>query len=368
MINGTNNNYEISLQFSKPSSDNDSEEGKASSFVYSLECSSIFSGINTINSYVSKEINLSHCKAVIFSEDLAKSGLSKEVHSLINDVQLRPDSYLIISKCPSKDFIEYTEPDLESSVSQYYELIQKANEYIGYTDYMTIGKFYNILYSDSSDAYAILGGINYGNSDNSSTNKSNYEKDTSVKAGEIDFGDAPTTEISGLAIFKKDILVGELTAIETISHLMVTNGFKSTTLSIENPLISNSIIDLYIYKDKSPKKKVYFVNGAPYITIDCKFNARLLSVDDNSYINSEEFLNQVGKSASKYLKTNILQYLYKTSKIFNTDTAGLGRKAIGHFTTVSDWENYNWLNNYKNSFFKVNVDTNVRSGMILKEK
>ena len=36
------------------------------------EADSIYSGLNLINSYIGKEINLSHCNVVVFSEELAK--------------------------------------------------------------------------------------------------------------------------------------------------------------------------------------------------------------------------------------------------------------------------------------------------------
>lgn len=37
-----------------------------------IECNSIDSGINLLNSFISKRINLAHCKAFVFSETLAK--------------------------------------------------------------------------------------------------------------------------------------------------------------------------------------------------------------------------------------------------------------------------------------------------------
>lgn len=42
-----------------------------------------------------------------------------------------------------------------------------------------------------------------------------------------------------------------------------------------------------------------------------------------------------------------------------------GKNAVTQFLTIPEWENYNWLDNYKNSFFKVNVDSSVKSGFIL---
>ena len=53
------------------------------------------------------------------------------------------------------------------------------------------------------------------------------------------------------------------------------------------------------------------------------------------------------------------------SKEFNSDITGIGKYALRNFTTTSQFEEYNWKDNYKNSFFEVTVDTNVKSGFLI---
>ena len=66
-----------------------------------------------------------------------------------------------------------------------------------------------------------------------------------------------------------------------------------------------------------------------------------------------------------YLKDNISRYLYKTTLDFNSDVCCFGNYAICRFKTQDDLNNYNWKDNYKNSFFKVNVSSSVKSGQLL---
>lgn len=42
-----------------------------------------------------------------------------------------------------------------------------------------------------------------------------------------------------------------------------------------------------------------------------------------------------------------------------------GKHVISNFLTLDEWNNYDWLNNYQNSFFNVNVEVNVTSGYLL---
>lgn len=66
----------ISAQFSKSSSispaSGTSSEDASNIVLVSGEADSIFSALNLLNSYIGKEINLSHCALFIFSEEFAK--------------------------------------------------------------------------------------------------------------------------------------------------------------------------------------------------------------------------------------------------------------------------------------------------------
>lgn len=73
---GEKSKLKISAQFSKtavfePGSGSSSEDSNNMVLV-SGEADSIFSGLNLLNSYIGKELNLSHCSVIIFSEEFAK--------------------------------------------------------------------------------------------------------------------------------------------------------------------------------------------------------------------------------------------------------------------------------------------------------
>lgn len=66
----------ISAQFSKSTSfsptTGSSGEDASNIILVSGEADSIFSALNLLNSYIGKELNLSHCSLFIFSEEFAK--------------------------------------------------------------------------------------------------------------------------------------------------------------------------------------------------------------------------------------------------------------------------------------------------------
>ena len=73
----------VTFQFTTPSANSESGSGgSAPSVIDSVEANSIDAAINLMNTVVSKEISLSHCKIIVFSEELASQGISKEIYSL----------------------------------------------------------------------------------------------------------------------------------------------------------------------------------------------------------------------------------------------------------------------------------------------
>lgn len=72
---GENSKMKISAQFTNSDSfspSSSSSDEASSIFLVSGESNSIYSCLNLINTYIGKEINLSHCSVVIVSEAFAK--------------------------------------------------------------------------------------------------------------------------------------------------------------------------------------------------------------------------------------------------------------------------------------------------------
>lgn len=364
---GKNNNLELTVQLTFPNSaDSSSSSGEAApTIINSVECSSINSGISLLNSYVSKEINLSHCKVLIFSEAIASRGIESEIYTLSNQVEIRPDCNIIISKSSAKQYITNSKPELENLVVKYYELTPYSNEYTGHITNATISNFFNALSSNYGDPVAILGNGNKL-STTPSTTHIDPEQEFNIVAGESPLVEYERkSENLGLAVFKQSKLVGELTAFENLLHLILTNQFESSVISIENPYKEDSAIDIALYFHKNTKINAKLVNGSPYVKSTIYLNARLLSVDKSSESLTPEKIKNLEVLINSYLENAFLDYQYKTAKVFEADIDNVGKNLIKNFKNDKEWSNYNWPSNYKNTFFAVDVKTNIKSSFLL---
>ena len=364
---GKNNNLELTVQLTFPNSaDSSSSSGEAApTIINSVECSSINSGISLLNSYVSKEINLSHCKVLIFSEAIASRGIGSEIYTLSNQVEIRPDCNVIISKSSAKQYITNSKPELENLVVKYYELTPYSNEYTGHITNATMSNFFNALSANYGDPVAIL-----GNGNKLSITPSNVtvnpEQEFNIVAGENPLVEYERkSENLGLAVFKQAKLVGELTAFENLLHLILTNQFESSVISIDNPYKENSAIDIALYFHENTKINAKLVNGSPYVKSTIYLNARLLSVDKISESLTPEKIEELELLINSYLENAFLDYQYKTAKVFEADIDNVGKNLIKNFKNDNEWNNYNWPSNYKNTFFDVDVKTNIKSSFLL---
>ena len=367
---GKSDKFKLSLQFAILSgsdetagSSSSSSSSSEASTVLSVECSSIDSGINLINSYISKRINLSHCKAIIFSEELSSEGLTDVVYTLISNIEIRPQCHVLISRCDASDFLENSSPIFESNPANYYERIFNSAEYSGYVADISLYDFYNSILSTTSQGAAILCGINSEDTEAKTPNGS-HSLDGNYKADEVPVHSKNNVEIIGTAVFFEDRLVGELDNIETMCHLLITNELESATVTVPNPYSFDSNLSVYISLNKNTKNRVSFVNGYPFIECDVDVIGDVLSMEPSLDLNDANTINILNSYVSTYLEDILSAYLYKTSKEFKSDIDDFGKYALTHYTTWSEWIDSDWLNNYQNAFFKVTVKCNIQDGYL----
>lgn len=348
-----------------------SESEKESPYtVYSVECASIDTGISLLNTYINKHINLSHCKIIVISEDLAKDGIRSIVYNFVNKIEIRPDCNIIISQTPGNEFDEKNKPSLEDVLTQYFEISSNTDDNdTDYTKIVTLNEFYSSLEDPLKQPYAALGIINNADSQVEDSNNNDIQIDKSV--GSITSKkDKYLVELIGISVFNDDKMVGKLSSMETVCHLALIDNLKQSTISIPSPFEPNDKINLFISVTRKPKIKVYInkYSPTPFVKIDLKIIGRLVSFNNTEKAIDQDIIHQMESKASEYLTKELYDYLYKTSKEFKSDISGIGTSASINFKTIQDLKNYNWLKSYENCAFQVNVSTSIKSGYFLTNK
>ena len=364
LINGEKEKFNISFQFTPNSSHSETGSSKKTDLVVnSVEASSIDSAINLMNAYMAKELSLSHCRLIIFSEEVAYNGISNEIYTLTNDAQIRPSTNIIVSKNEANEYLKNSQSPLENLITKNYEIFPNSSKYTGFVYDATLGDFLNHLVSNTSEPVAILGGLNTNLKDFSD----NSTQVNNIKSTNTSFVGENKTENLGIAVFKDDKLVGELTALETLCLSIIQSKVYSFLIQVPDSDTPIEKIDIMLYPKRKININVKIVNGSPYITVEPHFIGRIYSMKENSKYLDDTILKNLSKQVCKYLEKMLTNYLYKTSLEFKADINDLGKYCAKNFLTIKQFEKYNWKKNYENSIFKVTANVSIKSGFLVTE-
>ena len=402
-VNEGEQNLQVTFEFMDTSAFSSEQSGDSKgAIIDTITSTSINSAINLLNAYIGKEVNLSHCKVVVFSDKLAEKGISSEVSELMNNIQVRPSTNIIICKGNALEYIQNSTSQLEKILTKYYDIFPNSSEYTGYTSNIMIGEFYNYLTTKECGNLAILGGLNPtispsnssgnpsngssggsssgsskssegGSSEKSSENSSKENSESTEKPdnnnnlSQVVSGSAPIlgergTENIGLAVLKDGIYRGDLTAIDTLCHTLIKGEVNSFLLTINNTEIYKNYIDVSLYENNPPKITVNISENEPVINIKIKLVGRISNLKDGINYSDESTnldLNEISDAVNRSLEGYIYDYLKKTSSEFKCDIDYFYNYAKRNFKTISDWRNYDWGSKYEKSKFNVSVESQV---------
>lgn len=402
-VNEGEQNLQVTFEFMDTSAFSSEQSGDSKgAIIDTVTSTSINSAINLLNAYIGKEVNLSHCKVVVFSDKLAEKGISFEVSELMNNIQVRPSTNIIICKGNALEYIQNSTSQLEKILTKYYDIFPNSSEYTGYTSNIMIGEFYNYLTTKECGNLAILGGLNPtispsnssgnpsngssggsssgsnkssegGSSEKSSENSSKENSESTEKPdnnnnlSQVVSGSAPIlgergTENIGLAVLKDGIYRGDLTAIDTLCHTLIKGEVNSFLLTINNTEIYKNYIDVSLYENNPPKITVNISENEPVINIKIKLVGRISNLKDGINYSDESTnldLNEISDAVNRSLEGYVYDYLKKTSSEFKCDIDYFYNYAKRNFKTIYDWRNYDWGSKYEKSKFNVSVESQV---------
>ena len=395
----------ISTQFINVSSSSSGASSDSSQIVLtSCEANSMFSGLNLLNSYIGKEINLAHCSVVVFSEEIAKEGISSEIYSLINNEEIRSSANIVVTNCKAYDYINNSKPNLENLTSKYFDTFDITSKLTGYFSNITLGDFFNNLSESNSDPIAVLGGLNStarseenksssnsseesssssnsGNSGNingeaSNSNSSSQDVEEQEKqdietsqnnlvAGKSSIVGGRGTEDLGIAIFSGDKYIGELTVWESICHSLITNSINTCIISVEDPLVENKQLEIQLSPNKKSKITSNIENGDININIELNLIANILSLNSNINYEDTDTINKISTATQNRLNDELNKYFDKTARKYNVDIDKYYLSILKYFPYQKNFDDFNYKEKLKHANFNCNTHVNIISSLLI---
>lgn len=312
------------------------ETGKEVYTTFTVKAKSLEDANSKINTLTSKEINLSHTKLILYSEELAKESLEGHINSFLSNHAIRPKTVISVCKGKAKDFLENITPVLESSPARYYELILSSFNYTGKLAETEILNFYANSKASFKSPIAVIASLT-----------------------ENDEG-----KFAGLALFKSEKMVGEISEDLVVAHLILTNSLNKDIFTVDDIEDDAKTLTFTIKQNKKTKVSVDIKDNVPYVDINVFLDAHLEgNGGDTDYLKKEnkEKLKEV---LSNQISSLIYDYLNTTTDL-SVDSAGIGRYAKMNFLTYPDFEECNWPEIYKNSKFNINTNIELNVAQIV---
>lgn len=323
--------------------------------IITVEAATIANAIEIANDFLSKKVSLSHAVMVIMGMDFAKENLDTYWKEIFMSNDFNPDMYVAVCKEDAKSFIEKIDPKLDVNPAEYLEYTINSKSTV-MTTTANIYEIYTRTLSGCGDAYATMCAL-------SKKEKEDFSPDQVAKedysAGEVPKEGGPETEFVGLAVFSSQTFVGTLTAAESWMVIATEGKLQSKSKTIEDPEEDGAYIGANLEQDVSPDIDVDTSGDGPVISVRLPFVADIYSVQSEK-ANDHADYNKIVKHLTEQLEQEFQSFYEKLAKEYQSDILRFGMFAKGNFSTIKEWESYNWQEKYPSAKFRVQVDITVQ--------
>ncbi len=307
--------------------------------IYSVEANTIDEGLNILDNYLNKKINLSHCSALIISEELAKKGIKTYMNTLSNNPELRHSCQIIISSTTAYDVMEKVSNSGEVFSARLYDYLTETTEYTGFTIETSFGQFFQALDND-------------------------YYQPTAVYTLVSD----DTVQTAGFAIFKDEFMLDYMDVSNSIAHLIVTNDLNTCVITTDSPFEEGSEIDLKVSLYKKTDIDIDIINGTPLISVTIYPEGTVNSSGSTfNYIDNNN-IKILENTVNSYFENLVKNYLYTISKKYNSDVTGFKALYKGNFFTREEFDKIHWDDVFQDSFFDVTINSKINSSNLFNKE
>ena len=120
-------------------------------------------------------------------------------------------------------------------------------------------------------------------------------------------------------------------------------------IPIDNPYDKEKKIYVSVSSLEPTYTKIDISKQTPEITVVLNLSAKTLTGQNDLNFSDAETLNKVNDSLKNYLTSIMKNYLYKTSREYNSDINSFYKIVKQKFLIISDYQKYNWKDKYSRS-------------------
>lgn len=346
---GDKNGLQVTFLFANPNKSGGGEEGGKggtdSGEVVVVNAPSIHSAMRQIDSFKSKEIDISHTKLIVFSSELAKEGIQTYIGNLTNANDLRPNVTLCVSRGKASEYLKSVNPVHEMFVEKYFDLIMNKLSKQKKSDVHLHKVYSNLLRGE--DSVLPLVGTNPAEEEAPPLQAEDDFSDQSI-AGHLTHVSENTAEVAGLAAFSGDTMVAELGVFDTILVHLLNENLAPTFFSAQDPRSAQGrMVTVQLQQEEAVHLSVERKGEKLRITAEVPLGLAYISISE-SYQTKEDY-EVFEEDFAQRLHEGAQALVEKMQTEWECDVFHLGRAARRTVLTQQAWEEYRWPQLFQNA-------------------
>lgn len=305
-----------------------SQETQEPRTLHTLSTYSMQESLASLQAQVHREINLGQISVIAFGEDLAREGVQANLTFFERTVQIRGDTILVISEeKPAKELLNHQVPDIGVGI------------YL--VDLFRFASTQNFIPATTLNDFLI---------------------DTSEKVSNTIIPTVKTSGkqlyLSGLAVFKKDRMVGKLNRTEGRLLTIVRNEAVQGVIS--KPNFNGTTEDISALLRGGTKITPFYKNGKFSFLVEINLTGDLGQQPYlGGVIDSPELLAKIERQLATQVKGGTEKLVEKLQKEMQTDVLGLGQAAAIKYH--QEFDPQKWEQQFPEADVKINVKLKIHT-------
>jgi len=302
-------------------------KGTSPSVVQSIEGSTTAEAVNQLNQSIDRTMLISHVGIIVFDEKLARTGLSKYLDPLQRSRYIREDVTILIShNTAASNILKVLYPRGEYSSLKIREQVRSYEKGWGGIAASRLFDLTQALLVDGREP--MIGAVTL-NGDPKRSEDTESIKSLAPKA---------LVNLSGMAVFRGDKLLGFLTRDESRMVIMARNELHGTTLSV--PVEEQGKFAAIRLLRVRPKMQVTLDNGKPDIRLTVDGEGLIYSIEKKEHLGEVSGYLNLEKQASDYVQQQLAATIQSVQQKFGVDIFGFGeymyRRHYKEYSLVAD--------------------------------
>ncbi|MGE5550233.1 MAG: Ger(x)C family spore germination protein [Bacteroidota bacterium] len=344
---------------------------------FTTEASGFFSGLNSINTILERQMELGHIKTIVFGEELAKTDLQPYFDLLTRWRKFRRTLYLAVAQGEARRVIESIIPPNEDNPAKFLELMFISQGHVGFTPRNQMLWFYNALKTKGEDPVAALvapraNKYQLGNIKADPLPSNNQFAGATGDPGEGTAGNSPLSgegslQFLGTAVFRKGMMAGKLNGNETMALSMIRGELSRIFLVIPDRYQPGSILQIEISQKQRPEILVKKNGAKVEAGVRLELSADIIGIEAGQSYELPGNMQRIERSAEVWIEEQCRSVLNKAQAL-GTDIFGFGHKARWLVADWNEWQAWDWRAAFRQMPVKLQVRVHApRTGLIIRK-